>query len=139
MKDIILKLFSYYGEFNRKEYLLFGFLAPIIFTLIIGVIMSLFKPIIGGFTTVIGGVGLLVIFSILLSSTIKRARETSSSTLLIMIMWVLFTPIAMLYLMFSANGKNKEKSSSILTIPLIILGITVLGVLVAVFLPKFTG
>jgi len=136
MNSVILKVFSYNGNFNRKEYLLFGFLVPIILIALVGGLINLVQPIMGESTSIIAIIALLIVFSIVISSTVKRARATGSSISLIMIIWVLFTPIAMLYLIFSDNSNNTKENSSVLTIPLVILVVVILGILVAVAIPK---
>jgi len=137
MKEIILKIFSYNGEFNRKEYLLFGFLIPIIIVVAMSGFANLAKPIIGESTSIISGIGLLVMFSIVISSTLKRARATDYNTSVMMVIWILLTPIAMLYLIFSPNSNNDKEKSSNLFVPIIFV-ILILGILAAVAIPKLS-
>ena len=84
MKNILVKIFSYNGKFERKEYILIGCILPIALIIIGSVILNLLKPLIGSPIIVIL-IGLSIIFSIALSSSIKRARAKASHTSLIQI------------------------------------------------------
>lgn len=84
MKNILVKIFSYNGKFERKEYILIGCILPIVL-IIVGIItINLLKPVIGS-SIIINLIGLSIIFSIALSSSIKRARAKASHTSLIMV------------------------------------------------------
>ncbi|MBU1216377.1 hypothetical protein KJ870_09425 [bacterium] len=85
MKKILIKIFSYYGKFDTKEYILIGCILPIALIPVEIVGINLLKPIIGSSISIITLIGIFLIFSIALSSSIKRARAKSSHTSLIQI------------------------------------------------------
>ena len=84
MKNILVKIFSYNGKFGIKEYILIGCILPISLIIIGIVILNLLKPVIGS-SIIVNLIGLFIIFSIALSSSIKRARAKASHTSLIMV------------------------------------------------------
>ena len=112
MKNIILKIFSYKGEFTRKEYLLFGLLVPIVGLFLVVLGTQLINPEEGTLFKSILGFLIFIPITVLLSSAIKRARDTSASVVLIMILFFTITPAAIIYLIFaSQKGDNTNKGS----------------------------
>lgn len=85
MKDVLVKIFSYYGKFEKKEYILIGLILPIALIPIAIVISSLLKPMLGSSIFFVNLIELFMIFSIALSSSIKRARAKASHTSLLMV------------------------------------------------------
>jgi len=136
------KLFSFKGTFNRKEYLLYGIVLPLVVIVFAGMVASLLH---GANETVMGIIFLIILLLniyIPLAATVKRARDTSSSVALIMFLWVFLTPIAVIYLLFAPgqergeNGESKSKGSLGLIVVIIFAGIVVMGILAAVAIPK---
>ena len=109
MKEIILKVFSYSGEFNRKEYLFFGVLLPIVFVILVGVLSNFIRPMLGESTNIVSGIGFFMMLSIFISSAIKRARNIGSNIFLVMLVFFFVPPFATIYLLFaSTSAKNKS-------------------------------
>jgi heme/copper-type cytochrome/quinol oxidase subunit 2 len=74
----------------------------------------------------------------MLSATVKRANNTASNTLVVMILWFVLTPIAILYLLFAPArvidnaGEAKKQMSLVGVIAVIFLAVIALGLVSAV-------
>ncbi len=137
--SILQKIFSPKGELNRKEYLIYGFIVPLII-FILGVIID--SEIANELSKTVGMVCFLIALYVGFIATLKRARETASSTFLTMFLWVLFTPLVILYLLFApakvvdSLGEQKKQLGIMGVIAIIFIGIVVLGIVSAVVIPK---
>ena len=137
--SILQKIFSPKGELNRKEYLIYGFIVPLII-FILGVIID--SEIANEISKTIGLVCFLIALYVGFIATLKRARATASSTFLTMFLWLIFTPIVILYLLFApakavdSSGEQKKQLGIIGVVAIIFVGIVVLGIVSAVVIPK---
>ncbi len=137
--SILQKIFSPKGEFNRKEYLIYGFIVPLVI-FILGVIID--SEIANEISNTVGVICFLIALYIGFIATLKRARETASSTFLTMLLWLIFTPIVILYLLFApakavdSLGEQKKQLGIMGVIAIIFIGIVVLGIVSAVVIPK---
>ena len=109
-------IFSYSGQFNRIEYLKYGFILPI---LLFAALFILDKNSLNSNFLLFGA---LLILTITLSSTIKRARDCSSSTAGIITFVFFLYPVGLMFLLFEPNGR---KESTIMIILLAIMALTV--------------
>jgi hypothetical protein len=81
--------------------------------------------------------GLISVY-IMLNATVKRANNTASNTLVVMILWFVLTPIAVLYLLFAPEkvvdnaGEAKKRMSLVGVIAVIFLAVVALGLVSAV-------
>jgi uncharacterized membrane protein YhaH (DUF805 family) len=125
------KMFSFKGTLNRKEYLIYGLIIPILI-LIVSVIITKETKV------SVLEVTLLLSFYMMIVATVKRARETASSVTLVMILWIAFTPLIVLYLLFApAQTSDNDRKNSLGRIIAIVIAVIILfGVLVALALPK---
>lgn len=114
-------LFTYHGRIGRLKYFINGIVIPLalIFTaIIVNILLSdkEFDPNLD-FNSVIGGLLIMVSFfaaaSMLLSSTIRRARDTTFSTTLGVVSFFLLQYIGILILLIapSYEGESKPESS----------------------------
>ena len=140
--SILKKIFSPKGEFNRKEYLIYGFIVPIIIvSFAIGIIII--SQGVNDIIVTFFAICVVIVTYIILNATIKRANNTVSSTLLILIIWFLLTPISVLYLLFAPakavdnSGEQKKQLNIMGVIAIIFFGIVVLGMVSAVVFSKF--
>jgi hypothetical protein len=83
---MLIKIFSYYGKFEIKEYILIGFVLPISLIPIAIISINLLKPIVTNYIPIITLIEIVLIFSIALSSSIKRARAKSTHTSILQIL-----------------------------------------------------
>ena len=138
--SILQKIFSPKGELNRKEYLIYGFIVPLII-FILGVII-IGSEIANEISNTVGIICFLLAIYIGFIATIKRANNTVSSTFLILIIWFFLTPIAVLYLLFApakavdSSGEQKKQLGIMGVVAIIFVGIVVLGIVSAVVIPK---
>jgi len=137
--SILSKIFSPRGELNRIEYLIYGFIVPIaIFAIGIVIYSQVANDIAKTFSVIC----IVLAAYVVLNATIKRANNTASSTLLILVIWFLLTPIAILYLLFAppkavdSSGEQKKQLGIMGVIAIIFVGIVVLGIVSAVVIPK---
>jgi len=86
MLKILVKVFSYYGKFEIKEYILIGFVLPISLIPIAIISINLLETIVPNYIPIITLVEIVGIFSIALSSSIKRARAKSTHTSILQIL-----------------------------------------------------
>ncbi|MBU1216094.1 hypothetical protein KJ870_05630 [bacterium] len=84
--NMLIKIFSYYGKFEIKEYILIGVVLPISLIPIAIISISLLKPIVTNYIPIITLIEIVLIFSIALSSSIKRARAKSAHTSILQIL-----------------------------------------------------
>ncbi len=84
---ILIKIFSYYGKFEIKEYILIGFVLPISLIPIAIISINLLEPIAPSYIPIITLIEIIGIFSIALSSSIKRARAKSTHTSILQIVF----------------------------------------------------
>jgi len=126
------KMFSLRGELDRIEYLVYGFIAPVVIFVTGIFLVKVSSPDKAGAIALVI-LGLMAVY-IMLNATIKRANNTASSTFLIVIVWLFLTPIAILYLLFApakvvdSSDEAKKQMSIVGIIAIIFLGIIVLGV-----------
>jgi general secretion pathway protein G len=128
--DILDKLFSFKGVMNRKEYLIYGILFPIILIGLGGYLAS---------TVAEGKIFLIFVFLgaiAQLATTVKRARDRHENIVILIIALFAFSPIVILYLLLAPAKEleevKKQKSSVLLYI---LLGIT-LFTIIGLVLPK---
>ena len=139
---ILQKIFSTKGELNRKEYLIYGFIVPLVI-FILGIIID--NAIATETSNTVGFICFLIALYVGFIATLKRARETASSTFLTMVLWLLFTPLVILYLLFApakvvdSSGEEKKQLGIMGIIAIIFVGIFVLGILSAVLIPKLAN
>ena len=137
--QILQKIFSPYGELRRIEYLIYGFIVPIIF---IAIGMTVYAKIENDITKTFSVICIVIATYVILNATIKRANNTASNTFLILVIWFLLTPIAILYLLFApakvadSSGEQKKQLGIMGVIAIIFVGIVVLGIVSAVVIPK---
>ena len=131
------KIFSFKGEFNRKEYLIYGILLPIVIFALAAATSSAMH-IDQELSATLGLVAILLIVYISFVAVIKRARATATSTWLVVLLWFVLTPVAILYLVFapSVQDKTQQKGSRLVSLLVIGFVVIVLGVLAAVTIPK---
>jgi uncharacterized membrane protein YhaH (DUF805 family) len=129
-------MFSLRGELNRIDYLIYGLIVPIaIFIAGMFLVKSVSPDKSGAY--VVMALGLISVY-IMLNATVKRANNTASSTLVVMILWFVLTPIAVLYLLFAPekvtdnSGEAKKQMSLIGVIAVIFLAVIALGIVSAV-------
>jgi len=98
----IKKVFSYTGTMNRIEFLLYGLLLPIIIYIIFYYINLYIK------SAPILLIGYLLTFYIAIVSALKRAYEASSSTIMLMILYLVLPYIGVWFLLFQGEPvRNK--------------------------------
>ena len=137
--SILQKIFSPKGELNRIEYLIYGFIVPIII-FAIGIII--YGQVANDIAKTFSLICIVIAAYVVLNATIKRANNTASSTFLILVIWFLLTPIAILYLLFApakavdSSGEQKKQLGIMGVIAIIFFGIVVLGIISAVVIPK---
>ena len=137
--SILKKIFSPKGEFSRKEYLIYGFIVPII---IFAIGIAIYGQVTNDIAKTFSVICVVIAAYIILNATIKRANNTASSTFLILVIWFLLTPIAILYLLFApakavdSSGEQKKQLGIMGVIAIIFIGIVVLGIVSAVVIPK---
>ncbi len=137
--SILGKIFSPRGELNRIEYLIYGFIVPIII-FAIGIVT--YSQVGNDIAKTFSVICVVIAAYVILNATIKRANNTASSTFLILVIWFLLTPIAILYLLFApakavdSSGEQKKQLGIMGVIVIIFFGIVVLGIVSAVVLPK---
>jgi len=134
--SVLSKMFSLRGELNRKDYLIYGLIVPIvIFIAGMFLVKSVSPDKSGAYVVIILG---FITAYIMLSATVKRANNTASSTLLVMILWFVLTPIAILYLLFAPekvvdnSGEAKKQMGIVGVIAVIFLAVIALGIVSAV-------
>ena len=136
---ILSKIFSPRGELNRIEYLIYGFIVPII---IFAIGMVTYSQVGNDIAKTFSVICVVIAAYVILNATIKRANNTASSTFLILVIWFLLTPIAILYLLFApakavdSSGEQKKQLGIMGVIAIIFFGIVVLGIVSAVVIPK---
>ncbi len=136
---ILSKIFSPRGELNRIEYLIYGFIVPII---IFAIGLVTYSQIGNDIAKTFSVICVVIAAYVILNATIKRANNTASSTFLILVIWFLLTPIAILYLLFApakavdSSGEQKKQLGIMGVIAIIFVGIVVLGIVSAVVIPK---
>ena len=137
--SILQKIFSPKGELNRKEYLIYGFIVP---TIIFVIGIAIYGQVANDIAKTFSVICIVIAAYIILNATIKRANNTASSTFLILVIWFLLTPIAILYLLFApakavdSSGEQKKQLGIMGVIAIIFVGIVVLGIVSAVVIPK---
>ena len=100
---MLKKMFSFYGTMNRKEYLLYGIIIPIIIFKII-FFSSIFtdKTIFASITLPI----IILVFYIIFISVLKRIREITT-TYIPLLLWFVIPPIIMIYILFMPSKNHK--------------------------------
>jgi len=131
------KIFSFKGEFNRKEYLIYGVLLPIILFVLVAIstrAMHVDKEV----SSTLASITLLLVAYIGFVAVIKRARATATNTWVVILLWFILTPVAMLYLVFAPSVQDTEQkgSSSLGTFLVIGFVVVIIGILAAVTIPK---
>jgi uncharacterized membrane protein YhaH (DUF805 family) len=123
MKNLLLKIFSYTGEFNRKEYLLIGIFLPVFILGLTSLFLHTFEDSI--LTSVVVLISIILMFTILLSSTIKRANEIGENRFLLVLLLIIFTPITIIYLLLMPKKSSKANR---------VLRFTLLGFIIAMII-----
>ncbi len=139
---ILEKLFSYNGKFGRTEYLIFGLIVPFVFLFV-----GLFLPSMVIKETGVGMVGIIGIIIAILSlpiyvaATVKRAKDRNESPVLMVIASIIpyIGVIVMLYLLLAPGKKEGEPSKALNIIIGIFIAIILLGILLAIVIPKFVA
>jgi ABC-type molybdate transport system permease subunit len=83
-------------------------------------------------------IALLANIYISIAAVVKRARETATSVGLIIFLWIVLTPIIVLYLLFAPakRGENEKMSAWSIVLSIIISIVIVLALLFVIALPK---
>ncbi len=132
--SIISKMFSPKGELNRKEYLIYGLIVPLVI-FILGVTID--KGIANEMSKTFGLISFLLAIYVGFVAALKRARETASSTFLTMILWLIVTPLVILYLLIAAPKTGEKQSVNVARVVVLLFAvIIVLGVAGAFVIPK---
>jgi len=134
MKNILNRLFSYSGEINRLEYLLYGVIAPFGFVMLGAVISQLAEGL-----QMVGALFFLVAFSVALSSLVKRSRDANQNTILMVVLFFAFTIIPVVIALIAPTYTGEKKSSTRGVVIGLLFVIIVLGILAAVAVPKFAA
>ena len=121
--SVLKKVLSYSGRLNRTEYIIYGIITPI-FLLLLAVKLN---------DNSLIPIFVLLTMSIVLSSAIKRARDTKYNTLSLTLLSCI-TFLAFPFLLFSPSHEGNKSNSSIIGV--VILIILILGILLAVAVPR---
>jgi len=124
---VLGKIFSFKGEFDRKEYLFFGIIMPLLIVIGGGVAASVIFESNQEMRNTILAVFMLFGVYIMMIAAVKRARETASNTFLVMVLWVAFMPVMMIYLLLAPSGETREAKSPAVRVAGTLIGTALLG------------